>query len=163
MNPFEILGLEPGTQIDEAELETRYLGLSREYHPDFNQGLAADEEVEMLTRSAELNDAYRLLRDPWSRAESTIRILDPSAMDKTKELSPMFLMDAMEARDEIEAASPDDWTNLKARVQQRVDQYFRDVSEHIADGNLREAATLMHQSNYYRKSLRDLTDRLHTA
>lgn len=163
MNPFEILGLQPGVEINEAELEDRYLGLSREHHPDFNQGLDTDEEVAMLTRSAELNDAYHLLRDPWSRAESTLRVLEPSAMDATKELCPMFLMEAMEVRAEVDDASPDQWTSLRSTVQHRVEQYFKDVATHLADGSYREAATLLHQSNYYRKALSSLISKIHTA
>ena len=163
MDPFEILGLKIGIQIDEEELEARYLRLSREYHPDFNQGLAPDQQVAMLTRSAELNDAYHLLRDPWSRAEATIGLLDPDALDATTTLSPAFLMEAMEVREEVDDAPPQEWQRLRTEAERRVQQYFEDISSHIEAGRLHQAATGLHQSNYYRKALRDLTAKIQMA
>ena len=163
MDPFEIFGLEPGIEIDEEALEARYSQLSREYHPDFNQGLSTDEQIPMLARSAELNDAYRLLRDPWSRAEAAVSILDPDAMDSTKELDPAFLMEAMELREELEDAASTDWQCLRDQVEKRVRQYLDNTSSHIHAGQLHDAATCLHQSNYYRNALRDLIARIQTA
>jgi len=163
MDPFEILGLQPGFEIDADELEARYLELSREYHPDFNQGLGPAQQVLMLTRSAELNDAYRMLRDPWSRAEATISLSDADAMDATKNLCPIFLMEAMEVREELDDAPAQDWHRLRDQVEQRVQQFLADTSSHISAGELHKAATCLHQSNYYRKALRDLITKIQAA
>ena len=159
MNPFEIIGMEPGIDINEEDLEERYLRLSRDYHPDFNQGLAAEQQVAMLTRSAELNDAYRLLRNPWSRAETTITILDPEAMEATKTLQSDFLMEAMEMREEVEDATPDGWPTMQASLTDQVNQYLQRINAAINTDQLREAAILIHQSNYYRKALQALSAR----
>lgn len=161
--PFAILGVTPGLELSDEELETRYLQLSRECHPDFNQGLEPTAQLEMLGRAAALNDAYRVLRDPWRRAAALLQILDPAAMAATKTLCPMFLLEAMEVREAIEHSSADQWPRLRADTTRKVDQYFRDVARHIAAGELRQAATLLHQSNYYRKALQDLRERIHAA
>jgi molecular chaperone HscB len=160
MNPFEILGLEAGIDINKEDLEERYLSLSREYHPDFNQGLAAEQQVAMLTRSAELNDAYKLLRNPWSRAETTITILDPEAMEATKTLQPDFLMEAMEMREEADDATPEESSAMQAGVTDQIHAYLQSINAAIKTGQLREAATLVHQSNYYRKALEALRDKV---
>lgn len=160
MNPFEIIGLEPGIDINDEDLEERYLRLSREYHPDFNQGLAAEQQVAMLTRAAELNDAYRLLRNPWSRAETTLTTLDPEAMEATKTLQSDFLMEAMEMREEVDDATPDRWPAMQTNLTDQVSEYLQKINAAINTDQLREAAILIHQSNYYRKALEALSDRV---
>lgn len=163
MDPFATLGVEPGLDLSAEDLEHRYLQLSKDCHPDFNQGLCPAEEVEMLARAANLNDAYHTLRDPWRRVLALLAVRDPEAMEATKTLCPMFLMDAMEVREEIDAATMEQWPRLRAEIASKIDQYYCDVASHIAAGELREAATLVHQSNYYRKAMQDLKERIHAA
>ena len=160
-NPFEILGLDPNAELDADELETAYLRLSRECHPDFNPGLEGDAQIQLLTRSAEVNDSYRILCDPWRRAEAMITLRDPEAMVQTKTLCPMFLMEAMETREAVSDSTPEVWEQLQQDIYGKVQEYFTDVAEKIHGGKIREAATLLHQSNYYRKALADLRDRMH--
>jgi molecular chaperone HscB len=168
-NPFEVLGLAPRIDLATDELEERYLTLSREHHPDFHpdfhrgpsteEGSAADH-VAVLQRSAAINDAYRTLRDPWRRAEALILQEQPTAFEATKTLCPMFLMEAMEVREATLSQPPARLPELEREVTAKVDQYFADVATHLLAGEVREAATLLHQSNYYRKALSDLRNRM---
>lgn len=162
-NPFEILGLPTRFQLDPEELEARYRKLSREHHPDFNPGTCPVEQVAVLQRSAAINDAYHTLRDPWSRVEALIKTHDPEAMAETKTLCPMFLMEAMEVREETQEVPTAELPALEQSVQDRIGQYFADVVERLNTGDIREAATLLHQSNYYRKALSDLHNRIQAA
>lgn len=59
--------------VDEATLTRRFREMSRQYHPD--RFANADDETQTiaLDASALLNDAYRTLRDPFSRAEYLLR------------------------------------------------------------------------------------------
>lgn len=159
-NPFEVLGLDPRVQISEEELETRYLALSREHHPDFNPGTSSAEQVEILQKSAEINDAYRTLCDPWRRAEALIRIHEAAAIEETKTLCPMFLLEAMEVHESAQEYPTDKLPALERQIVAKVDEYFADVADHIESNEIREAATLLHQSNYYRKALADLRNRM---
>jgi molecular chaperone HscB len=66
---FEFLGLPRKLNLDQADLQRRFYALSRELHPDrFSRATPAERE-RALSASALLNDAYRTLRDPISRAE----------------------------------------------------------------------------------------------
>jgi DnaJ-class molecular chaperone len=58
-NPYEVLGLEPGSS--DAEIRRRYLELVRQYPPD--------REPE---RFAAIRKAYDQLRDPMVRMESRL-------------------------------------------------------------------------------------------
>ena len=159
-NPFEILGLPRRFHLNDEELETRYLELSREHHPDANPGTSGEAQIAVLRKSAEINDAYRTLCEPWSRVDALIQLNDADAMDATKTLCPMFLMEAMEMRESTQEAPIEALPALEQSVQAKIDQYFADVVARLDDGEVREAATLLHQSNYYRKALSILLERM---
>ena len=161
-SPFEILGLEPSMDLDPDELEAAYLRLSRQYHPDFNPGSSGAAKMEALSRSAAINDAYRLLRNPWQQAEALIELREPGAMDQTKTLCPVFLLEAMEIRETVAETPSEDQTRLQQAIDLKVKEYFADVTARIAAGDMREAATLLHQSNYYRRALIESQERSDT-
>jgi molecular chaperone HscB len=74
MNYFEVFGLDRKLGIDAGALQARFYELSRQWHPDFQQGRPVDEQEEALRRSALVNAAYRTLRDPIARADYLVRL-----------------------------------------------------------------------------------------
>ena len=68
---FEILGVP--AFVDAATLAQKFREKSRLYHPD--RFVTADQETQAvaLDASALINDAYRTLRDPFTRAEYLLR------------------------------------------------------------------------------------------
>ena len=66
---YDVFGLSRRLGLDRDELESEFLRLSREFHPDRFAGAPAAERAEIQRNSARVNDAYRTLRDPVSRAE----------------------------------------------------------------------------------------------
>jgi molecular chaperone HscB len=71
---FTVFGLPRKLVVDAAALQRRFYELSREHHPDFQQGAAAARQAEALAQSAMVNRAYRALRDPLSRVEYLIAL-----------------------------------------------------------------------------------------
>ena len=71
---FAVFGLPRKVGLDRAELEGRFYELSRKFHPDFFQSATPAEQAKSLEQSALVNQAYRALRDPISRAEYLIRL-----------------------------------------------------------------------------------------
>lgn len=69
MDPFEALGIKPPRlTLSALDLERDYHCLSLLYHPDHNKG------EEAVAKTSLLNSAYRLLRDPWLRAETFLKL-----------------------------------------------------------------------------------------
>ena len=66
---YQALGLEPKLSLDPADLQKRFYSRSRELHPDRFMLRPAAEREASEQASALLNDAYRTLREPVSRAE----------------------------------------------------------------------------------------------
>ncbi|MCA8941366.1 MAG: Fe-S protein assembly co-chaperone HscB [Planctomycetes bacterium] len=158
-DPFAVLGLEPSMDLPRDELEQRYLEASRETHPD--RAAASADETATLRRSAEVNDAYRALRDPWRRAEVIIAKADPSALDRKKDLCPVFLMEAMELAERVADAEPSEFSKLRQSIESRRDSYLQRLRSALAENRIDDAAVLLHESRYCRKALRDLEEREH--
>ncbi len=94
---FRFMGLEPRLSLDPAELQRRFYSLSRLLHPDRFTRASATEQQYSLDATAILNDAYRVLRDPVSRAEY---ILKEQGFDigeqKGKDVPPELLEEVFE-------------------------------------------------------------------
>ncbi|GAB4455017.1 MAG: co-chaperone HscB [Armatimonadaceae bacterium] len=68
---FEILSVP--VSADEATLTRRFHELSRLYHPDRWGTADIATQTTVLESAALINDAYRTLRDPFTRAEYLLR------------------------------------------------------------------------------------------
>lgn len=148
MDPFAVLGLSASMAIDARELERTYLRLSRESHPDFAPDGAA--------RMAEINDAYRTLRDPWSRAQALVDLHDEKLMAQRAKLDPSFLMDALELAEEVAQTRGEPAKELRLRIRRSLDDTLARVCQALDRAAFAEAATLLHEARYARKALVDL-------
>jgi molecular chaperone HscB len=72
-NYYDFFGLDHRLDIDLKELERRFYTLSRRLHPDVYFRRSPQERQFSLDATAVLNDAYRTLRDPLTRAEYLLR------------------------------------------------------------------------------------------
>lgn len=103
---YALFSLPPRFDLDLADLERRYLHAAAAAHPDrFTDPL---DQADAAAQSAVLNDAYRTLRDPESRARALLSLLGaPAGKDDDQTLPPELLMDMMEKREQLEEAKAD--------------------------------------------------------
>lgn len=142
--------------LDPGELERRYLALSRECHPDHQPTESPQEQQLVLERAAKLNDSYRRLKDPWSRATALLNLSEPGILDRTKQLSPTFLMEAMEISEAALVARGAEADDLRNRLERSIAASLEDITSKIGARDWAAAATALHESRYYRKALADL-------
>ena len=71
---FAFLGVPRKLNLDVADLEKRFRGLSRQFHPDYFYNAPLAERRASLERSSYLNDAYRTLRQPIVRIEYLLEL-----------------------------------------------------------------------------------------
>jgi len=102
MDPFQTLGVEARFDLELADLARRHRELSRALHPDRYAGAPAAERRLSLSRAIEVNDAFRLLKDPIRRAEALLRRAGVP-VGETAEPKPSqdLLMEMMERREEL--------------------------------------------------------------
>lgn len=104
-DPFQTLGLEPSYDLDLVEAERRHLELSKALHPDRYAGRPAAERRQALGRAIEVNDAWRKLRDPVTRAEALLGELGMAAEEgQEPKADPELLMEMMELREDLASA-----------------------------------------------------------
>ena len=97
---FQFFGIAPRLALDLADLEQRFYRLSRELHPDRFQRAQPAERERSLDASATLNDAYRTLRDPISRAEYVLKRLGLAA--DSKQVPPELLEEVFAMNEALE-------------------------------------------------------------
>jgi molecular chaperone HscB len=101
-DPFQTLGVPARFDFDAAELAQRHRDLSRALHPDKFAGAPAAERRLSLSRAIEVNDAFRVLKDPIRRAEALLRRAGvPVGETSEPKPSPALLMDMLERREEL--------------------------------------------------------------
>ena len=153
---FAVFGVLRSLDLDEQDLELRYLKLSRECHPDHNRAQTTADCVAVLQRSAEINDAWNVLRDPWRRARALLEAESDGILDRNKKLDPMFLAEALELAEEVAFADSGKKGTLTKKLQAAIEGDYESLRADVATGDFDAAAKRIHQSHYHQKALQDL-------
>jgi molecular chaperone HscB len=105
MDHFARLGLPAALELEQAALDKAYFALQRQWHPDRFVARPAEERARASAEAAALNDAYRTLKDPLSRAVyfAGLKGVELPGDGKTID-DPELLMEAMEAREALHTA-----------------------------------------------------------
>jgi molecular chaperone HscB len=106
-NPFQTLGLTPTFALDAAELEQRQRELNRAVHPDRHAGKSSAERRLALGRAMDINQAYRTLRDPASRAEALFELLGAHGVEERGVTDPVLLGEMLEQRELLDEVRRD--------------------------------------------------------
>jgi molecular chaperone HscB len=133
-SPFELLGVPVLFALDEHELEKRHRDLSRALHPDRYAGRPSSERREALSRAISVNEAFRKLRDPISRAEALLSQLGRDVSESNlPRPDTALLMRIMEQREELSAARR---SGERARIESiaaQAGEAAEDATERMAD------------------------------
>ena len=102
---FSLLGFPRLFEIDEKAVHEAYLAAQRAAHPDRQAGGAG--RIVSLQSSANLNDAYRFLRDPMKRAEHLLALegVRIGHFGDEVKASSVLLMESMDMRERLMEAT----------------------------------------------------------
>jgi molecular chaperone HscB len=120
---FAVFGLPRKLSVEMSLLEQKFLQLSWKLHPDNFVNASPEDRELSLQRSSELNDAYRVLRDPVGRVEYLLEIEGERKEGEKKQQAPPELLEEVfelnESLDELREAksSGGDLRDLKTRLQ----------------------------------------------
>jgi molecular chaperone HscB len=104
-DPFETLGLSPRFDLDLEAAEKRHRELSKTLHPDRYGGRPAAERRQALGRAIEVNEAWRVIKDPVRRAEALLARLGVQVPEgEEPRAAPELLMQMMELREALSEA-----------------------------------------------------------
>jgi molecular chaperone HscB len=162
MDPFATLGIAPTYRVDLAAVEKTHRDLSRALHPDKYVGASASERRAALAKAVEVNEAWRIVRDPIRRAEALLGLagvaigegLEPKA-------DPGFLMEMLEQREALSEAKRARDLDAVRRMAAAMGESSRDVervlSEGFARGDMGSLAGKLGELRFYRRFLDEVS------
>lgn len=174
MDYYSVLGLQPALQLDGIALQKLFYSRSRELHPDRFARSPQDVQQRALEESSLLNDAYRTLREPISRAEY---FLKQSGFDigeqRSKDVPPELLEEVFElnmaleelrsgeesARPQLEAAKAN-FQQLQSGIDRELGQLFAVHDQSPAKENLIPIRATLNRRRYIENLLRDVNEHL---
>ena len=119
MQYYDALGLKPSLSLDAEDLKSRFYERSRQWHPDRFTRTSAAEQEKALEMTAVLNDAFRTLRDPVSRAEY---FLKESGLELGKAAPPELLEEVFELNMALEELKSGD-TSVRPQLLEARDRF----------------------------------------
>ncbi|KJY84992.1 cobalamin 5'-phosphate synthase [Vibrio galatheae] len=106
MNYFELFGLPSQFNLDGSLLSSQFRELQKKFHPDNFATASERDRLMAVQKAAQINDAYQVLKNPISRAEYILSLNGVEIRGEQQTMQdPMFLMEQMELREELEDIS----------------------------------------------------------
>lgn len=143
-NPFALLGVEPRFDLDEQELQRRFIAASAESHPD--RSTDPEQQAELARRAAQINRAYRTLCDLESRGNALLDLLGGPSASAEKTLPEGLLEEMLDVRERMDQAQStgdrkelhelEDWAqSRRERAVKKIAKLFRStpIGESNAD------------------------------
>lgn len=122
-DPFEVLGVPRRFRLDLEQLEQRHRDLSRALHPDRYVNASPAERRLAIERAAAVNDAFRALKSPASRAAALLASQGRVIAEHSR-AEPELLMEVMDLREKLDdarAAPPAERASTVARLRAEVE------------------------------------------
>jgi molecular chaperone HscB len=170
MKYYEALGLEPNLALDSEDLKKRFYERSRQWHPDRFGRASAPERQQSLDMTALLNDGFRALKDPVTRAEY---FLESHGIPPSKNPPPELLEEVFElnmaleelregdssARPQLESAQ-ERFTAMLTQSAAELAALFGRFDQTKDPKVLREIRQLLDRRRYVSNLLRDVEKEL---
>ena len=135
LDHFAFFGFPRRLRLDVQEVERRFHQLSWKLHPDNFVNAAEEERALSLAHSSQLNDAYRVLREPIARVEYLLALEGMRKEGENKQQAPPELLEEVfglnESLDELREAraSGGDLAALRSRLEQAAENFRRKLKE----------------------------------
>jgi molecular chaperone HscB len=162
MNPFATLGIPRSFEIDLRALEKSYRELSRAVHPDRHVDAGASAKREALARAIDINEAWRIVRDPIRRAEALLSLdgFDVSEGGQPR-LGPEFLLAILEIREALadarRARDACAVSTLAEGIRARAAQAERELAAGLSAGPSERTVGKLGELRFYQRFLDEVS------
>lgn len=163
MDPFATLGIPRTFDVDLPAAEKTHRDLSRALHPDRYVGAGASERRAALAKAVEVNEAWRIVRDPVRRAEALLELSGVAVGESRAGPAPdpEFLANMLEQRDALaEARGARDLPavrKLADEIRARLHDAESELSRGFARGERRPLLGLLGEVRFYRRFLDEVS------
>lgn len=133
---FALFGLAPGFAVEGAQLDHAYREIQSQVHPDRFAHLPEAEQRLSMQWSTRVNEAYRTLKHPLSRAQYLLQLKGVDTLhDSNRAMSTSFLMEQMEWREAAaeakDAEDVDGLERLHHRLRNEADVLYAELERSI--------------------------------
>jgi molecular chaperone HscB len=165
VDPFAALGLARAFDVDLAATEKVHRELSRALHPDRYVGASPSERRAALGKAVEVNEAWRIVRDPIRRADALLALHGVVSGEESRaKADPEFLMEMLEQREALsdakEARDLEAVRRMAASVEDLARAAERALSEGFAQFTVGQSSRLvakLGELRYYRRFLDEVS------
>ena len=164
MRYYEALGVEPRLRLDADDLKKRFYERSRQWHPDRFTRASAAEQAQALEMTSALNDAFRTLRDPVTRAEY---FLKESGVELSKEVPPELLEEVFELNMALEELRSGD-SSVRSQLEAAAERFAAMLKESDASlaaltepPALEPLRQILNRRKYITNLVRDVEKEIH--
>lgn len=160
---FELFGLPERQRLDRAELDARWKALAAQVHPDRHVGQGAGAQARAMQWALRVNEAYRRLRDPLSRAAYLCELRGaPIAAESNTHMCRSFLVEQMDWREQLDEATGEaEIDALQLSVKRRQAGLFDTAARELDDegGSPARAAEAVRSLMFVDRFLQDIERR----
>lgn len=156
-NHFELFGLSVAFEIDTQSLGRRYHELVRSSHPDRYASAPEPQKLRAVQLAAQVNEAFRILQDPISRARYILEMKGAVLNDESATLAdPQFLMEQMELREALADArmAQDPFGKLAqvgSRIHGRMEELMQTLRSQLEMADLAPAYESSRRLQFFRR------------
>lgn len=161
MNYFELFGLPISLKVDTGSLAKKYFELQREFHPDFFTQSDETEQQDALEKSAEINKALKILKNPDATIQYVLQIKNLLTENEKYELPPVFLMDMMELNEKLVEQDSDSFSKEVAQLEESLQSEVKEIIEQYDNESISEESLQKLKEFYFKKKyLQRILDRI---
>ena len=157
INPFVLFDLPVSFEIDQSALSNRYLALQKSLHPDNFAHKSPQEQRLAMQKSAEINDALQMLKDPIARADSIIALNSNEHYnpEQTGNQDMAFLMQQLAWREQLEEIENtqdiDELIGFAQQIAQTQNDILSEISTALSAQNWQQAKILNDRLRFIKK------------
>lgn len=158
---FKLFDLPPAFDVDAGVLEQRYRELQKQFHPDRFAGEPADAQRAAVARAADINAAFRALKEPVQRARHLLALAGhPLDVESATVSDTDFLMAQMELREQLEEADdPAQLAGLREEAEDWLASLGREFVIDHREGDWSEAADTVRKMQFMTRFIAELQAR----
>jgi molecular chaperone HscB len=162
VDPFATLGIPRSFDVDLGEAEHAHRRLSRALHPDKFAGANERDGRVALAKAVEVNEAWRIVRDPLRRAEALLRLGGCELGEgREPQPAPEFLMEMLEQREALsDAKRAHDLPAVRAMaaaIEARVREAEQALSAGFARGERETLVGRLGELRFFRRFLDEVS------
>ncbi len=155
---FEIFDIDINIIIDTGELESKYLKLQTNFHPD-KYASASNVEKTMAARvSTHINDGYKTLSDLVLRVDYILKINNYSISENKTFKNNSFLMEQLEFSEKIEKTNKSEYPCIRKEIENKISDLIFQMKSNLTNKEFDNLYDNISMVKFYKKNINEIRE-----